>query len=181
MKETWGILLALAVTAVSIFLWGRLLVNMIMHPGRATVVILVVVILAALLAIECSFLGALSWALKCCSPQSRVLGPGTVWWLLIPIFNLFLGFFFVWAINKSLRNGFRLLGSVDHPAAKPWAGLVYSICALSSFLTAETLQASTWWFGFALGTIQLFAGITYWRAISKCGKYLGARSKVALV
>lgn len=181
MKETWGILFAFAVTALSIFLWGRLFVNMIMHPARAAVIILVIAILIALLAIYCSFLGALSWALKCCSTQSRVLGPGTVWWLFIPIFNVFLGFFFVWAINKSLQNEFKLLNSIDHPAAKPWAGLICSICTLTSLVTAETLQVSIWWFGLVLGAIQLAAWITYWRAISKCGNYLGVKNKVALI
>jgi uncharacterized membrane protein YcfT len=158
------------------FLWGRLLVDIIMHPGRAALVILLIAVLTALLAIECFFLRALSRALECCSPQSRVVSPGTVWWLLIPLFNLFLGLFFVWAINKSLRNEFSSRSSIDHPATKPWAGVMFSICAIVSLFTTSTLQESVWWFGYLLVTIQLASWVIYWRAISRCAKNLAAPS-----
>ncbi len=76
------------------------------------------------------FLVTLQNALNKCAPASRAMGPGLVWLLLIPFFNLIWNFFVVMGTAKSLANEYARRGIPSpEPAPGQPIGLAMSICA----------------------------------------------------
>ncbi len=77
----------------------------------------------------------LSRALNKCSATSRTIQAGTLWLLLIPLFNLIWNFFVVLGIARSLGNELRArnISGVDPEPAKS-IGLAMSICGACSII-----------------------------------------------
>jgi hypothetical protein len=74
------------------------------------------------------FLLTLQKALQRCSLRSRVMEPGQVWLLLIPVFNLVWQFILVSNVATSLGNEFRARNMVRE--AEPGKALGHAYCIL---------------------------------------------------
>ena len=67
------------------------------------------------------FLLTLQRALERCSPESRTTSPVSVWYLLIPLFNIVWSFVLVIRISESLHNEFTKRNiSEDPEPGKNW-------------------------------------------------------------
>src|SRR5580658_6568217 len=76
-------------------------------------------------------------ALNRCAPENRAMGPGLVWLLFIPLFNLVWHFFVVINMAKSLGAEFQKRGIPEEPQPGKTMGLVMCIlscCSLIPFL-----------------------------------------------
>ncbi len=64
-----------------------------------------------------------------CSPTSRTMSPGSVWYLLVPLVGIVWNFFVVSALANSLGNEFRLRGTptAESKPGKP-VGIAMAIC-----------------------------------------------------
>lgn len=170
MKKTFSALVAISLAIWLNFLWGRALLDVIEHPLKTAMVTLGIACVIVFLTLYVRYLSTLRSALASSSSESRIVSPGTVWWMLLPFFNVFLSFFFVWSVTKSLNREFTRRRSVNPPSPKAWAGWICSIVGLLTYINIE--QHSPWFVGWILLFIDGGSWIIYWRAISHCTKYL---------
>jgi hypothetical protein len=77
------------------------------------------------------FLLTLQKALNRCSIESRTMTPGSVWLLLIPVFNLIWQYIVVARISRSLHNEFTKRNISENP--KPGKSLGIAYCTLGLF------------------------------------------------
>ena len=82
-----------------------------------------------ILAIGLVYIAFLGSVLKKCSPPSRMMSPGLVWLLLIPLFSIVWNFFVVIALADSLGDEFRLrnIPTTDPKPGKS-VGIAMAVC-----------------------------------------------------
>ena len=114
--------------------------------------------LAVGIVIAVFYILTLSRALSKCSPASRTIQPGTLWLLLIPLFNLVWNFFVVLGLARSLGNEFRLRNIPNaEPEPGKSIGLAMAICGACSIIPLVNLIT---------GLVYLVLWIVYWIKIS---------------
>lgn len=120
--------------------------------------LIVLLVIVAPLVASIFYLLMLQRALERCSAQSRTIGPGMVWLMLIPLFNLVWHFILIGHISRSLRNEFNLKGTPG-VAADPGKsiGLVMCILAASSIIPSVGRFAAI---------ASLICWIVYWVKIA---------------
>ncbi|MBI5473348.1 MAG: hypothetical protein HY961_13470 [Ignavibacteriae bacterium] len=111
------------------------------------------------------YLLTLQKALDRCSPQSRKISPGSVWLMLIPLFNIVFQFILVSRIASSLEDEFRLRSIPTEPNPGKAIGITFCILGLCGWIPFISLFASI---------IGLICFIIYWAKIA------GFSSKLAL-
>ena len=92
--------------------------------GIGVFIILVIILIPFIL-----FLLTLQRALERCSPECRTTSPGTVWLMLIPLFNIVWEFLLVMRIAESLENEFKKRNMPHEP--KPGQSIGLAMCILS--------------------------------------------------
>jgi hypothetical protein len=107
----------------------------------------------------------LSHALNKCSPASRTMQPGSLWLLLIPLFNLVWHFLVVSAMAQSLGNEFRTRGIVAEPEPGKSPGMAMCICGVCGLIPILGILAS-------LAGLVLW--IMYWVKIAEFSRQLDA-------
>lgn len=118
----------------------------------------------------------LSKTLNKCSPASRTMQPGSLWLLLIPLFNLIWHFLVVSAIAQSLGNEFRTRGIAAEPEPGKSPGMAMCICGVCGLIPLLGILAS-------LASLVLW--IMYWVKIAEFSRqldavrYVGATSNIA--
>ena len=103
------------------------------------------------------YLLSLQKALKHCSAESRTTSPGSVWLMLIPIFNLIWQFILVIKISESLHNEFTKRNIPEDPHPGKTIGLTYCILVICSIIP---------FLGFLASIAALVCWIIYWVKIS---------------
>ena len=126
----------------------------------------VAVFLGVLLIPAIFYILTLSKALNKCSPATRTMQPGSLWLLLIPIFNLIWHFLVVSAMAQSLGNEFRARGVMNaepEPGKSP--GMAMCICGACGLIPILGILAS-------LASLVLW--IMYWVKIAEFSRQLDA-------
>jgi hypothetical protein len=94
-----------------------------------------------------------------CSHQTRTLGPGMVWLLLVPLFNLVWHFIVINAISKSVHGEFTERNMDVAPAPGKSLGIVMCILFIVAAVPSTYLRAP-----FSLAA--LICRIIYWVKVS---------------
>lgn len=106
--------------------------------GAGEIVLLVILIVLGIMFIPgFFFLLTLQKALKLCSIESRKTSPGSVWFLLIPLFNLVWQFILVSRISESLHNEFTKRNILEDPHPGKSIGIAYcalGVCSIIPFI-----------------------------------------------
>ena len=123
----------------------------------------IMVALAILILPIIFFLLTLQKALGRCAPQNRTMGPGEVWLLLIPLFNLVWQFIVVSRVAVSLGNEFRMRGIPQEPEPGKTIGLAYCVLAVCSIIPI---------LGLLISIAALVCWIIYWIKISEFSSQL---------
>jgi len=105
------------------------------------------------------FLLTLQKALERCSPQARTTSPGSVWLVLIPLFNVVYQFILVGHIARSLANEFARRG-ITNAGPEPGKSLGIAMCVLHIGSVIPHL-------GIALSIAGLVCWIMYWVKIAE--------------
>lgn len=124
------------------------------------------VFLAGMLIPYIFYILTLSHALNKCTPASRTMQPGSLWLLLIPLFNLVWHFLVVSAMAQSLSNEFRARGVMNvepEPGKSP--GMAMCICGVCGLIPILGILAS-------LASLVLW--IMYWVKIAEFSRQLDA-------
>jgi len=127
--------------------------------------LLVILALAPIVLVPAIFyLRTLQRALAQCSQESRTMDPGSVWLLLIPLFNIVWQFLVVVNISKSLRNEFvrRNLAAAEMEPGKA-IGLAMCILEVCGIIPILRIVASV---------AAVVCWIIYWVKISGYSKKL---------
>lgn len=90
--------------------------------------------LLILLSVWIAILLLFSKSLEALPEQHRLMSPGQVWLLLIPLFNIVWIFFVFTRIPKSFRSYFYAIGRTDVGDCGEQIGLWYCICAVCSII-----------------------------------------------
>jgi len=90
-----------------------------------------------------AFIAFLGTVLSKCSPSSRTMSPGSVWYLLVPLFGVVWSFFVVSALADSLGNEFRLRG-LPGTEPKPGRSLGIAMSVCGSFMIIRSQTCSLW-------------------------------------
>lgn len=111
-----------------------------------------------ILAVGVSYIAYLGNVLSRCAPMSRTMGPGSVWFLLVPVFNLVWSFIVVNALADTLANEFRLR-NLPSPELKPGRsiGIAMATCGAVSIIPFVNFLAIP---------AHLVLWIVYWVKIS---------------
>ena len=120
--------------------------------GLGIFIIFAIVLIPAIL-----FLLTLQRALERCSPECRTTSPGTVWLMLIPLFNIVWQFLLVIRIAESLENEFKKRNMPREP--KPGQSIGLAVCILSVCSIIPLL-------GFLTAIAAFVCWILYWVKIS---------------
>jgi ABC-type Fe3+ transport system permease subunit len=123
-------------------------------PGE---IIIVLVILGIMIIPVIFFLMTLQKALERCSFESRTTSPGSVWLLLIPIFNLVWQFIIVSKISESLHNEFAKRNIQEDPQPGKSIGITFCVLAVCSIIPV---------IGFITSIAAFICWIIYWVKIS---------------
>ena len=99
--------------------------------GFAGMFIIILIVVAICLIPEVFFILTLQKALQRCSPENRVMSPGSTWLLLIPVFNLIWMFIIVTQMAESLEREFRKRDIPVEPSPGKSIGLAWCILTLS--------------------------------------------------
>jgi predicted membrane channel-forming protein YqfA (hemolysin III family) len=126
---------------------------------------LALVFLGVLLIPTIFYILTLSKALNKCSPASRTMQPGTLWLLLIPLFNLIWHFLVVSGMAQSLGNEFRARNIIAEPEPGKSLGMAMCICAACGIIPVLGLLTS-------LASLVLW--IMYWSKIAGFSHQLDA-------
>lgn len=100
------------------------------------------------------YLLTLQKALARCSDQARTTSPGSVWLMLVPLFNLVYQFIVVSNIAKSLANEFSRRG-ITTTDREPGKSIGIAMCVLNVCAIIPIL-------GIAAGFAGLVCWIIYW-------------------
>jgi len=103
------------------------------------------------------YLLTLQKTLERCSPESRTTSPGSVWLMLIPLFNLVWQFILVIRISSSLHNEFSKRNMIEEPEPGKALGLAYCILGVCSVIPI---------LGILTSITSLICWIIYWVKIS---------------
>jgi hypothetical protein len=118
----------------------------------------------AVLAAGIAYIAFLSGVLSKCAPSSRTMQPGTVWLLLIPLFNLIWHFTVVTVVAKSLGNEFRLRNiPPSDPEPGKRVGIAMCICGACGIIPILNLIAII---------PHLVLWIVYWAKIAEFSRKL---------
>ena len=98
------------------------------------------VILAIALAVAIVIIILLSGCLKVIPPEHRLMEPGMVWLLLIPLFNLVWMFFVYIRIPRSYQRYFAAQGRTEFGDCGEQLGLWTAICAVASMVPIPVLN-----------------------------------------
>ncbi|MGQ9799909.1 MAG: hypothetical protein ACUVRG_11600 [Ignavibacterium sp.] len=121
--------------------------------------ILLILIVIGLLKIPyIFFLLTLQKALERCSVESRTTTPGSVWLLLIPLFNLVWEFIIVSKISESLHNEFTKRNIPVEPHPGKSIGIAYCVLDVLSIIP---------FIGILTYVAALICWIIYWVKISE--------------
>ena len=123
--------------------------------------------IAACIAITVRYLLTLRRALLLCAPRNRTAEPDTVWFLLIPFFNLVWPFILYPRISVSLEREFQQRGLPIEP--NPAKSLGLTLAVLQACCIVPVLNLFT-------GIASLVCFIFYWNKISHCADRLAANS-----
>jgi hypothetical protein len=135
-------------------------------PGGAEILVILVIILffaAALLLPTVFYLLTLQKALTRCHPNHRLMQPGLVWLLLIPVFNLVWQFFVVINLAGSLEKEFNARGIETEPAPGKAVGMAMSILNITGMIP---------YVGILTGIGALVCWIIHWVKIADCSAKL---------
>lgn len=133
--------------------------------GAEVLIILIIVGFILLFALlpTIFYLISLQKALGRCQPHNRLMEPGLVWLMLIPIFNLIWQFFVVVNIAGSLEKEFTERGIASEPEpgkAVGFAMCILNVCGLIPYI------------GLLTGIGSLVCWIIYWVKIADCSRKL---------
>ena len=128
-----------------------------MYTQSITLVGIVLVIIAVGLIPGIFFILTLQKALNRCSPESRTTSPGSVWLLLIPLFNIVWQFILVSRISESLHNEFVKRNIEEEPTPGKAIGIAFCILNICGIIPIVGIIAS------ACG---LVCWIVYWVKIA---------------
>ena len=116
--------------------------------------LLLIVVIGGVFLIGIFYINTLQNTLKAISPENRKIEPGNVWWLLIPLVNIFYSFVVVDAIAVSLKNEYEKYGVVT--AEKPAYNIGLAMCILN-ILSAIPF----------VGIVAFLCWIIYWVKINE--------------
>ncbi len=120
-------------------------------------IILVLVALGIMIIPVIFFLLTLQKALERCSIESRATTPGSVWLLLIPIFNLVWQFIIVTKISESLHNEFTKRNIPEDLQPGKSIGITFCVLAICSIIPV---------LGIITSIAAFICWIIYWVKIS---------------
>ncbi len=109
------------------------------------------------------YLLTLQKAFKRCSPENRVMEPGMVWLMFIPLFNLVWHFFIVLKLAESLGREFQKRGIAEEP--QPGKGIGLTMCILHCCGVIPLI-------GILCGLAGFVCWIIYWVKIAGFSKKL---------
>ena len=115
------------------------------------------IVLAIMIIPAIFYLLTLQKALNRCSVENRTMTPGTVWLLLIPLFNIVWQFIVVIKISESLHNEFVKRNIQAEPQPGKSLGLAFCILGVCSIIPL---------IGFVASLAALICWIMYWVKIS---------------
>jgi hypothetical protein len=102
--------------------------------------------------------------LEKCAPSSRAISPGSLWLLLVPLFNLIWHFLVVTGMAKSLGNEFRRRNApVPDPTPGQTIGMAMCICCVCGIIPL---------LGFLASLAYLVLWIMYWVKIADYSRIL---------
>jgi hypothetical protein len=115
-------------------------------------------------AVGMAYIAFLGTVLNKCSPSSRTMSPGSVWYLLVPFVGIFWNFFVVSALANSLGNEFRLRGipTTDSKPGKS-VGIAMAVCVACMIIPFVNALAILPW---------LILWIVYWVKIADYSRRL---------
>jgi ABC-type Fe3+ transport system permease subunit len=123
-------------------------------PGE---IIFVLIVLGIMIIPVIFFLMTLQKALDRCSFESRTTTPGSVWLLLIPLFNLVWQFIIVTKISESLHNEFTKRNIQEDPQPGKSIGITFCVLAVCSIIPV---------IGIITSIAAFICWIIYWVKIS---------------
>jgi hypothetical protein len=126
--------------------------------------LIVIVLLGMVIVPAIFYLLTLQTALERCSVESRAASPGTVWLMLIPLFNLIWNFILVGQISRSLRNEFNRRGT-QGVEADPGKSIGLAMCILAPCGIIPGI-------GFLSSIAGFICWIIYWVKISGYSRLL---------
>jgi hypothetical protein len=130
--------------------------------------VLALLVFAGLIGITVFYILTLSRALNKCSAASRTIQPGTLWLLLIPLFNLVWNFIVVLGMAKSLGNEFRARNAHDvEPEPGKSIGIAMAVSAACGLIPI---------IGIVAGLAYFVLWIVYWVKMAEFSRKLDSRS-----
>ena len=126
-------------------------------------VVLILIVIGIMLVPAIFYLLTLQKALERCSIESRTTSPGSVWLLLIPLFNLVWLFIIVTKISESLHNEFTKRNIPEDPQPGKSLGITYAVLVVCSIIPLLGILASL---------AALVCWILYWVKIAGYSKKL---------
>ncbi|OGC07930.1 hypothetical protein A2V82_16810 [candidate division KSB1 bacterium RBG_16_48_16] len=115
------------------------------------------IIILLLLGVPIFYLLTLRKALSRCSVECRTMSPNSVWWDLLPLYNLYWQFVIVKNIAESLSNEFRKRNIAVE--SKPGFGVGLAMCILTLLAIVPPIRAIA-------GTGAFIFWIVYWATIA---------------
>ena len=126
-------------------------------------VVLILIVIGIMIIPAIFYLLTLQKALERCSIESRTTSPGSVWLLLIPLFNLVWLFIIVTKISESLHNEFTKRNIPEDPQPGKSLGITYAVLVVCSIIPLLGILASL---------AALVCWILYWVKIAGYSKKL---------
>jgi hypothetical protein len=123
----------------------------------AGIFIIVFIVAAICLIPEIFFILTLQKALQRCSPENRVMTPGSTWLILIPVFNLVWMFIVVTQMAQSLEKEFRKRTIPVEPSPGKSIGLAWCILTVCCLIPLV---------GILTGLPAIICWILYWVKIA---------------
>jgi hypothetical protein len=115
-------------------------------------------------AVGMAYIAFLGTVLSKCSPSSRTMSPGSVWFLLVPFVGIVWNFLVVSALADSLGNEFRLRGiPTSDPKPGKSLGIAMSVCGACMIIPFVNLLAIV---------PELILWIVYWVKIAGYSRQL---------
>jgi hypothetical protein len=125
------------------------------------------------LAVGMAYIAFLGTVLSKCSPSSRTMSPGSVWFLLVPLVGIVWNFLVVFALADSLGNEFRLrnIPTIDSKPGKS-LGIAMSVLGACMIIPFVNLLAIL---------PYLILWIVYWVKIAGYSRLLNSPAAPTLV
>lgn len=125
--------------------------------GLSEILLVGLITLGIMLLPAIFYLMTLQKALERCAIENRTTTPGSVWLMLIPLFNIVWQFIIVSKISESLHNEFSKRDIPEDPQPGKSIGLAYCILSVCSIIPL---------IGVLAGLAGLVCWIIYWVKIS---------------